>query len=80
MRSFQVIVSRVDGPLFAGDAVSISAPGSEGVVTILAGHEPFITALKAGMVTVRTAEGSSTDFPIHSGILEVTQKEAVVLL
>jgi len=78
--AFKTVISRVDGPLFDGDVVSITCPGREGEVTIMAGHEPFITVLKKGTITVRPHNSDATTFPVEQGILEVTPDAATVLL
>src|SRR6202012_1337701 len=43
--------------LFSADVDQVDAPGVEGDFGVLAGHAPFMTALKAGAVTVRDGSG-----------------------
>ncbi len=77
---FRVTVSRVDGALFDGEAVSLTVPGSEGEMTLLPDHMPIISVLKAGTVTVRKADGASETFIVDRGTLEVHGNHATVLL
>jgi F-type H+-transporting ATPase subunit epsilon len=79
MKTFHLIITKIDGPVFDGDALSVTLPGEEGEVTILAGHEPLITRLKTGIITVMSDAGK-TVHPIESGVLEVANNTVTVLL
>lgn len=79
MKTFRAIITKVDGPLFDGDAVSLSVPGADGDLTILAEHEPFITPVKAGVVRVKTPTDEQT-FEIDGGVLETSGDQATLLL
>ena len=57
--------------LFSGDVDQVDAPGLEGDFGVLAGHAPFMTALKTGQVIVRDG-GSSRTFDIEGGFADVT--------
>lgn len=74
-----VTVSKVDGAVFDGEATSVTLPGVEGELTVLPDHTAFITPLRAGTVTVRTAEGTEV-FVVEGGVLEVSGNRATVLL
>lgn len=65
--------------LWSGEAVSVTAPASEGEVTILPHHEAFASALGKGRLTVRTKERSET-FDVKGGVLEVSANSVTVLL
>lgn len=75
----KVTIARVHENLFAGEADSLSAKTTEGEVTILPKHEPFVANLAAGAIIVRTAEGEKR-FEISEGVLEVSNDQATVLL
>jgi F-type H+-transporting ATPase subunit epsilon len=49
-----------------------------GQITVLPNHIPLVTILKAGEVLIRK-EGKETPLVISGGVLELTQKQAVVL-
>ncbi len=75
----KVHIAKVDRVLWSGEAKSLTVPGSEGEMTILAGHIPLASALKQGKITVRHKEGEDF-FDVESGILEVSKDGATVLL
>lgn len=75
---FHLAITKVDGPLFSGDAVSVTVPAEEGEMTVLAEHEPFITPLKAGTITARTKDGEQT-FEIEGGVIEINNSVTVLL-
>ena len=48
MKKFKLQIAAPDGMRFDGEAVMISVRGISGELAIMAGHIPFVTALKAG--------------------------------
>lgn len=79
-RPLHVTIAKVGETLFDGEATSVTLPGSEGVFEVLAGHEPFVTPLKAGTAKVIHADGTIETFDIETGIAEVSHNQATVLL
>ncbi|MDO8552688.1 MAG: hypothetical protein Q7S01_04135 [bacterium] len=79
-KTFHLIISSVGETHFDGEAVSATVPGSEGELTVLAHHEPFVTALRTGSIVVRLPGGETKKFPNSNGILEFSGNKAVVLL
>jgi len=77
--TFTLTISKVNELLFQGEARSVTIPGSEGEMTLLSGHEPLITMLKSGTITVREAEGNK-EFSIQKGILETSNGQVTVLV
>ena len=64
--------------LFSADVDQVDAPGLEGDFGVLYGHTPFMTALKAGAVTVY--DGSTTRvFNIEGGFADVTPAGLTIL-
>lgn len=83
--TFHLVIASVGETKFDGPALSATLPGSDGELTILAHHEPLVTTLKPGTITVRLSGegetlGEPKKFPVESGILEVSGNRAVVLL
>jgi F-type H+-transporting ATPase subunit epsilon len=74
-----VTITRIDEAVFEGQADSLVVPGSEGVLTVLPEHEPFISLLGEGTIHVE-ADGTVRDIPIEKGILEVSANQATVLI
>ncbi len=79
-RTFHLTIAKVGENLFDGEALAVTLPGEGGVFTVLAGHEAFVTPLKAGEAVVETAEGKKETFSIEKGIAEVSSNQATVLL
>ena len=79
-KTFHLIISSVGETHFDGEAVSATLPGSDGALTVLAHHEPFVTALKTGSITVKLPDGEVKTFKTENGILEFSGNRAVVLM
>ena len=67
-----------EASLFTGEADYVSLPGSDGSLGILNNHAPLITALKAGVVKLKTAEGEKK-FDVKGGTVEVLNNRVVIL-
>lgn len=81
MRGFHLTLARIGENVFDGEALSVSLPGSEGVFTVLAGHEAFVSELRAGSIRVVSESGNPESFDVHdNGIAEVSQNQVTVLL
>ena len=48
MKAFKVQIAAPDGLRYDGEAVQLSVRGIGGELAVLAGHIPFVTALKDG--------------------------------
>lgn len=75
----RVVVAEVHKNLFDGEAESLSATTTDGEVTILAHHEPFVATLKKGVVLVKTTTGEES-FDVIGGVLEVSNNTVTVIL
>jgi len=64
--------------LFAGPVDQVDAEGTEGGFGVLAGHAPFMTALKEGAVHVHT-DGSVKIFQVRGGFADVTADGLTIL-
>ncbi|MDO8481568.1 MAG: F0F1 ATP synthase subunit epsilon [bacterium] len=78
--TFHLTISSVGETYFDGAAISATLPGSDGELTVLAHHEPFVTTLKSGAITVRLQNGETKKFETENGILEFSGNQAAVLL
>ena len=76
----QLTISRVDAPVFDGGVVSVTVPGSEGEMTLMADHVALISALKPGIITIKQADGSVIVHELTSGTLEVHDNNATILI
>ena len=64
--------------LFSGLVDQVDAPGSEGDFGVLAGHAPFMTALKEGELRVHN-DGRITVFSVRGGFADVSPEGLTVL-
>jgi F-type H+-transporting ATPase subunit epsilon len=79
-KTFHLTIARVGENLFDGEAAAVTVPGADGVLTVLAGHEPFVTPLKPGTISVESAQGDQTFELETNGILEVSSNQATVII
>ena len=78
--TLHLVIASVGETRFDGPAISVTCPGESGELTVLPHHEPIVTILKPGTITVREREGEPKKFHVESGVLEVSGNRAVVLL
>ncbi|MDR3513966.1 MAG: ATP synthase F1 subunit epsilon [Caulobacteraceae bacterium] len=64
--------------VFAGDVDQVDAPGSEGDFGVLAGHAPFMTALREGFVTVHDGDRLHR-FELQGGFADVSPLGLTIL-
>ncbi len=80
-KTFHLTIARVGENLFVGEAQSVTLPGKEGVFTVLANHEAFVSELNAGAVKVVPAEGEAQHIEIpKGGIAEISSNQVTVIL
>ena len=72
--TFPLLVFAIDREIFTGKAKSLTVPGIDGELQILADHTPLICQLKEG------DNGVTTKLPIAGGVVEVKEKEVVALV
>lgn len=73
MNRFHLQIAAPDGMRFDGDAVQLSVRGIEGELAVLAGHIPFVTALRAGECRVYLAENEIRYAEYSGGMLTVSK-------
>jgi F-type H+-transporting ATPase subunit epsilon len=66
--------------LFSSEAQMVTIPGTEGVFGVLPRHAPFISSLKAGTITVDTADGKQQQIEVTGGVAEVTPERCTILV
>ncbi len=72
MKSFHLQIAAPDGMRFDGEAVQISVRGIDGELAVLAGHIPFVTALKAGECRVYVDEKEIRYADYSGGMITVS--------
>lgn len=71
-QTFQLTVLSAERELFAGEVESVNLPTDSGEITVLARHNPLVTNLKAGELTIRKEKNEQEWLFIGGGILEFT--------
>ena len=65
----QVNIVAADHPVWHGTAKSVTIPASEGEMGILADHEPVLTVIKGGTVSVVDPAGERHAFEVSDGFI-----------
>lgn len=79
MNTYNLIVSTPDGNVFDDDAVMLSVRGIEGELAVMAGHIPFITAVKSGSCKIILPNETEKLAEIGGGILTVQHDKTTLL-
>ena len=79
MSLFSLIISSPDGDLFRGEAERLILRGTEGELAVMAGHVPFVTAVKKGRCVIEDAKGTRWTGLIEAGLLTVDREKTTVL-
>ncbi len=79
MKTYHLTVSTPDGNAFDAQALMLTLRGTEGELAILAGHIPFITAVKPCECLIVLPDESEKTAQIGGGILTVTNEKTTLL-
>lgn len=79
MKNMPVSIVTPKGLVYENTALSVTAPSSEGEITVLPRHERYFTLLEQGIVTIRSEEKEDY-FSIGGGYLETDGREITILV
>lgn len=65
--------------LFSGEVEAVLLPGTEGDMTVLPGHAPVMTALKAGFVVATSGKNDGERVLVRGGFAEINATGVTVL-
>jgi len=65
--------------VFEGEALSVVAPGWDGMVGILPTHAPMIALLGEGKLSVDRAGGGAEEYLVAGGVLKVEDNQVSIL-
>jgi len=65
--------------LLSEDVVEVVVPGSEGEMTVMAKHAPVMTSVKPGVVSVKTAAGSTNRYVVFGGFADILPDTCTIL-
>ena len=78
MASFHFDLVSPENLLFSGDVEQVDVPGAEGDFGVLAGHAPFVTTVRPGIVTL-FREGGALKVVVNGGFAEVNPQGLTIL-
>jgi F-type H+-transporting ATPase subunit epsilon len=78
MAKFHFSLVAPERELFSGEVDQVDAFGIEGDFGVLAGHEPFMTVLRPGLVKVRIDE-TILAYQVDGGFADVTPESFTLL-
>jgi F-type H+-transporting ATPase subunit epsilon len=78
MAKFHFSLVAPDRELFSGEVDQVDAYGIEGDFGVLAGHEPFMTVLRSGLVKVRIGD-DVVAYRVDGGFADVTPESFTLL-
>ena len=71
--TMKVNIVAADHPVWHGEATSVTIPASEGGMGILPDHEPVLTVIKQGTLTVVEPDGDRHMFEVTDGFISSTR-------
>ncbi|HOJ22450.1 MAG TPA: ATP synthase F1 subunit epsilon [Armatimonadota bacterium] len=78
-RSFTLDIVTPEQLVLSEDVVSLTVPGVEGYLGILAGHAPLMAELRSGVIEARRSDRTRVAMQIGGGFMEVSHNRAIVL-
>ena len=79
MATFRFDLVSPEKLLFSGEVSQVDVPGSEGDFGVLAGHAPFVTTLRPGILVVREEGGGELRIVVNGGFAEVAPTGLTIL-
>ena len=79
MNTFLLNISSPDGKIFSGEVNGLVVRGVAGDLAVLAGHVPFMTAVKPGTCRLLFDDGSERIGELDGGLLSVGSSEVTLL-
>ena len=79
MATFHFELVAPERVLFSGAVEAVMLPGIEGDMTVLAGHAPLMTTLKAGFVIVTNHVNEGSRIFVRGGFAEINQDGVTIL-
>ena len=74
----------LDGVKFKAEAYSVILPTASGQITVLPGHEPLLSQLVPGVITIRRQRGDADyhleHYATYGGVLEISKSRGVRVL
>ncbi len=79
MNVFNLKISTPDGDMFVGEAAKLDVRGLEGELAVMAGHVPFMTALKPCDCRILLPDANERVGACEGGLLSVSENNVTLL-
>jgi len=81
MKSFHLTISKVGESLYDGEAHSLTLMCSDGEITVLAHHEPYVAPVVPCTAVVRDAKEQQHEIVLgHAGVIEISNNQVTLIL
>ena len=80
MNTFRLDIMTPYGNHPGRDIASLMVPATDGLLTILAHHQPMICAVREGTTVIRAPDGAEEQWNTAQGTLTVTRENATLLV
>lgn len=68
-----------DGPLFEGETLSVTLPGSLGSFQVLYNHAPIVSSLGIGKIVIQQEDKQETIYAVSGGFVEMNKNNLSIL-
>lgn len=68
-----------DHAVFNGQAEMVEIPGTDGDFGVLAGHAPFFSMIRPGVITIHAGGGAKERFFVSAGYADVSPEGTTIL-
>ncbi|WP_375464674.1 F0F1 ATP synthase subunit epsilon [uncultured Methylobacterium sp.] len=79
MATFQFDFVGPERTLYSGQVEAVQLPGTEGEMTVLAGHAPVLTSLRVGVIVVTERANSGKRIYVRGGFADIGPTGVTVL-
>ena len=79
MESFHLEILSPERPFYKGDCVSLVVPVSDGMMGVMAHHEPLTAAILDGEMNFTLPDGTKKTCIVTRGMLDISKNDARIL-
>ncbi len=80
METLQLQIMTPTGPIFDGEALSVTIPGEEGEFGVLPRHASLATLMQAGVVDIEMTDKSVASVVVNWGVVQVDEEKVLLLV
>ena len=80
METLKLEILTPSGPIYNGEAASVTLPGEEGEFGVLPQHASLTTLLSAGVIEIEKGDKSTESVVVNWGVVQVDEEKVVVLV